>query len=152
MREYTGSVKFFLPEKDYGFIMPIEGGEDVFLPGSHYCGDHDEDVPEEGMIVTYEKEIGKSGRPRSRNVRRVRSAPKVGDRVQGIVKSFSWKDCDCYGFITVPHVPGDVFLHAMYMVGSDEQIVRCDPGVRVCFTLVHGVRGYCAREAELIQS
>jgi CspA family cold shock protein len=64
-----GMVKWFSQEKGYGFIIPDEGGEDLFvhytsIEGSGFRG------LEEGERVSYEVGQGRKG-PQAQNVSKV---------------------------------------------------------------------------------
>lgn len=52
----TGTVKFFNSEKGFGFIVPDDGGKEVFV---HKTGTRDQ--LREGDKVTYEVEQGPKG-------------------------------------------------------------------------------------------
>ncbi len=61
-----GQVKWFDPQKGYGFIEPQDGGQDLFV---HHSEVHSESL-NEGQRVEYEVGEGKKG-PCAVNVRRV---------------------------------------------------------------------------------
>ncbi len=61
-----GTVKFFHDMKNYGFIEPDEGGEDVFF----HISELDGDSAQEGDEVEFESEEGDRG-PKAVNVSRV---------------------------------------------------------------------------------
>jgi CspA family cold shock protein len=52
----TGTVKFFNESKGFGFIMPAEGGKEVFVHASGLI-----DQVHENDSVTYDVEEGKKG-------------------------------------------------------------------------------------------
>ena len=61
----SGTVKWFNPEKRFGFITPDEGGKDLFV---HQTGIADGDSMAEGAKVTYDAEDSDRG-PKAVNVR-----------------------------------------------------------------------------------
>lgn len=61
-----GTVKFFNDMKNYGFIEPEEGGEDLFVHRS----DVDGPTLNEGDRVEYEEEMGEKG-PRAVDVKKI---------------------------------------------------------------------------------
>ena len=65
----TGTVKWFNPDKGFGFITPDEGNTDLFV---HHTGIEQEGFRslDEGMKVSYEAESGDKG-PKAVKVRPV---------------------------------------------------------------------------------
>jgi cold shock protein len=64
-----GTVKWFNQEKGYGFIIPDEGGEDLFVHYSAIEGGGFRNL-EEGEKVSYEVGQGRKG-PQAQNVSKV---------------------------------------------------------------------------------
>jgi cold shock protein len=63
----TGTVKWFSDQKGYGFIIPDEGGKDLFVHHTGLVGqDHRSLV--EGARVSFDAETGSKGRPQAVNV------------------------------------------------------------------------------------
>lgn len=60
-----GVVKFFNPQKGFGFIVPDDGSKDIFVHMSNIVGNHQS--LNEGDRVEYEREQGRKG-PEAKNV------------------------------------------------------------------------------------
>lgn len=58
----TGQIKFFNEEKGYGFILPQDGGKDVFLHRTKLPRDLQAGSIREGQPVRYRTEIGRDGK------------------------------------------------------------------------------------------
>jgi CspA family cold shock protein len=65
----TGSVKWFNEEKGYGFIIPDDGGNDIFVHHSNIAMDGFRTLAE-GQKVQYETGQGRKG-PEAINVSKV---------------------------------------------------------------------------------
>ncbi|MCS7173822.1 MAG: cold-shock protein [Armatimonadetes bacterium] len=63
----VGTVKWFSPEKGYGFITPEDGGKDVFVHYTAIVGTGYRNL-QEGQKVEYEVTQGQKG-PQAANVR-----------------------------------------------------------------------------------
>lgn len=63
----TGTVKWFSPEKGYGFITPEDGSKDVFVHYSAITGEGYRNL-QEGQKVEFEVTQGQKG-PQAANVR-----------------------------------------------------------------------------------
>ncbi len=57
----TGIVKWFSPRKGYGFIIPDDGGEDLFVHRSEIKMDGYVTILEEGHRVEFEIGEGEKG-------------------------------------------------------------------------------------------
>lgn len=64
-----GTVKWFSEDKGYGFIIPDEGGEDIFVHYTDIAGSGFRSL-EEGARVSYEPTRGRKG-AEAENVRKV---------------------------------------------------------------------------------
>jgi CspA family cold shock protein len=65
----TGSVKWFSDQKGYGFIVPDDGGKDLFVHHTNILGEGFKSL-QEGQKVEYEAAAGKKG-PEATKVRPV---------------------------------------------------------------------------------
>ena len=63
----SGTVKWFNENKGWGFIVPDEGGDDIFV---HYSAIEDEGFKtlKEGQKVNFELKLGKNGKYQADNV------------------------------------------------------------------------------------
>ena len=68
----TGTVKWFNQSKGWGFIVPDEGGDDVFV---HYSAIQMEGFKtlKEGEKVSYDLKLGQNGKYQASNVVRMES-------------------------------------------------------------------------------
>ena len=63
-----GTVKWFNPDKGFGFITPAEGGEDLFVHFSEIQGQGFKSL-DEGAEVEYDEGTGREGKKQAVNVR-----------------------------------------------------------------------------------
>jgi cold shock protein len=68
----SARVKVFDDEQNYGFLRPLEGGEDVFVHASMVDA---EEPPRPGDLVEYDVEETDEG-PQARNVTIIERAPE----------------------------------------------------------------------------
>lgn len=64
----VGTVKWFNPDKGFGFIEPEQGGEDLFVHFSAIQGSGFRTL-EEGAKVEYDEGEGRDGKKQAVNVR-----------------------------------------------------------------------------------
>ena len=64
-----GTVKWFNPDKGYGFIER-EGGDDLFVHFSEIQVEGFKTL-DEGQAVSFEESVGNNGKPQATNVRPV---------------------------------------------------------------------------------
>jgi CspA family cold shock protein len=155
----NGTVRWFDPDKGFGFIEPEDGGDDVFVHFSAIADTGGFRTLEEGQRVEFEavpgprgrqaeevRPVGRANPPRReprRDSRESRDTGRAGVVLTGTVKHF---DADKgYGFI----VPDDVFVHVSAVRGRGDEP---DDGDRVEFELVEGPRGLQADAVRILSA
>jgi CspA family cold shock protein len=68
----TGTIKWFNPTKGYGFIVPDDGGQDVFLHVSNLGQEYSNNI-EENQAISYDIEDNK-GKKSAVNVKVIEEA------------------------------------------------------------------------------
>ena len=155
----AGTVRWFDPDKGFGFIEPDEGGDDVFVHFSAIADTGGFRTLEEGQAVEYRPVDGQRGQ-QAEDVRPVGPAPRRDDsrrddsrrddrrggrddrapRGRGLVMTGTVARFDPdkgFGFI----IPDDVFVHVSAVRDRGEEP---EEGDRVEFELVEGPRGLAA--------
>lgn len=71
----SGVIKWYSPVKGYGFIVPLEGGEDVFF---HYSGlEEGEHKPfHKGELIQFEIVSGEKG-PKASIIKRITQQSEI---------------------------------------------------------------------------
>jgi CspA family cold shock protein len=159
----VGTVKWYDPEKGFGFVAREDGGGDLFLHHSMVGPD----VPAEGDRLSFTIGYGLKGEraedvhilERSGNPPRASRSPGGNGggatrqpavdpatlpRLEGVVRRFDPERG--FGFISAAGAPADVFFHGSAVVGS-----AVSQGDAVEFRLGQGLRGPRAQEVRLLQ-
>ena len=169
-RRVVAMVKWFVPAKGFGFLVPNDGSPDVFCHAS-VVRDAGYDTLPQGATVTCEVAEGQRGpmvssivavdastamarsadrvEPdrggRERAWGRGESADPVEER-SGLVKFYN--AAKGYGFVVPDDGGPDVFLHGSML--NRAGLVGLEPGQRVNVMVEQGARGPQARDIELI--
>ena len=169
-RRVVAMVKWFVPAKGFGFLVPDDGSPDVFCHAS-VVRDAGYDTLLQGATVTCEVAEGRQG-PMVSSIVAVdastamaRSADRVepdrGGRERewgrgesagpveehsGLVKFYN--AAKGYGFVVPDDGGPDVFLHGSML--NRAGLVGLEPGQRVNVMVEQGARGPQARDIELI--
>lgn len=145
-----GTMSWFNADKGFGFLVPDDGGGDVFVHVSQIA--EDGAFIDEGERVEFDVVAGERGRqahavrvvggsaPASAPAPRPRSRSGSFGRALGTV---AWFDDDKgFGFLSADDAAGDVFVHASSI--ADGRTLR--EGQRVDFEIVPGERGRTAED------
>jgi len=153
-----GTVTWFDPDKGFGFVTPVAGGDDVFVHVSSLAGGLTE--LREGDRVTFDVVPGDRG-PQGRDVRLVRgTAPRrgagsrggharggssrAGSSRGGEGTVARWDAERGFGFISPDDGSADLFVHVSSLRGDD----YLEPGDRVRYATKQGDRGPQADRVE----
>ncbi len=160
-RRVEARVKWFNAGKGFGFVTPIDGSQDAFLPMAVLRRAGYEDLPD-GASVTCEISAGARG-PLVTSILNIdnstatapqstgssgfeRRAPRPVTTIEGAVKWFEPEKG--YGFISPDSGGRDVFIHITALRRSG--ITALDPGQRVRVEVVEGKKGQEAERITLI--
>ena len=158
----TGIVKWYDPDKGYGFVSRDEGGDDLFL---HHTMVGTETVAE-GDRISFSVGYGLKGEraenieiiergaqpPRERRPREFRPGgeyrqaavdPLTLPRLEGVVQRYD--TAKGFGFIKSAENADDVFFHGSIVIGSPVH-----PGDTVEFRLGEGPKGPRAQQVRLL--
>jgi CspA family cold shock protein len=157
-RRVEAKVKWFNASKGFGFITPLDGSQDAFLPMAVLRRAGYDDV-REGALISCEVAAGTRG-PLVTAILNIdestaasgggssfdRRAPRPSSVIEGVVK---WFEPDKgYGFITPDSGGKDVFIHITALRRSG--VIALEPGQRVRVEVVEGKKGLEAERVTAI--
>jgi CspA family cold shock protein len=130
-----GTVRWFDPERGFGFLAPEDGSADLFVHASEIDGDGGTKLLREGQAVEFEIGEGDRG-PQARKVR-VTGAMAAGAAL-GILGTVKWYEpAKGYGFATPDGGGSEIFVHSSAIVTGG--VVTA--GQRIAFLVGEGERG-----------
>lgn len=130
-----GTVRWFDPERGFGFLAPEDGSPDLFVHASEIAGEGPARMLREGQAVEFEIGEGDRG-PQARGVRVTGEvAPGAALGVLGTIKWY--EPAKGYGFASPDGGGAEVFVHSSAIVTGG--VVTA--GQRVAFVVGEGERG-----------
>lgn len=130
-----GTVRWFDPERGFGFLAPEDGSADLFVHVSEIVGDGGTRLLREGQAVEFEVGEGDRG-PQARGVRV--TGDVAADAALGVLGTVKWYEpAKGYGFALPDGGGSEVFLHSSAIVTGG--VVTA--GQRVAFLVGEGERG-----------
>ncbi len=130
-----GTVRWFDPERGFGFLAPEDGSADLFVHASEIVSDAGTRLLREGQAVEFEIGEGERG-PQARRVRVTGDVSP--DTPVGVLGTIAWYEPGKgYGFATPDGGGPEVFVHSSAIVTGG--VVRA--GQRVAFLVGDGERG-----------
>jgi CspA family cold shock protein len=130
-----GTVRWFDPERGYGFLAPEDESPDLFVHASEVVGDGGARLLREGQAVEYEVGEGERG-PQARQVRV--TGEVAADAAVGVLGTVAWYEPGKgYGFATPDDGGPEVFVHSSAIVTGG--VVT--EGQRVAFLVTQAERG-----------
>ena len=130
-----GTVRWFDPERGFGFLAPEDGTADLFVHASEILSDGGPRLLREGQAVEFEVGEGDRG-PQARRVR-VTGDLAAGTPV-GVLGTIAWYEPGKgYGFATPDGGGPEVFVHSSAIVAGG--VVTA--GQRVAFLVAEGEKG-----------
>lgn len=129
------TVRWFDPERGFGFLAPEDGSADLFVHASEIVGDGGTRLLREGEVVEFELGEGERG-PQARRVR-VTGEVAAGTAV-GVLGTIAWYEPGKgYGFATPDGGGSEIFVHSSAIATGG--VVSA--GQRVAFLIAEGERG-----------
>jgi CspA family cold shock protein len=130
-----GTVRWFDPDRGFGFLAPEDGSADLFVHASDIVGDGGTKVLREGQAVEFE--VGEGDRGALARKVRVTGEIAPGAAV-GVLGTIAWYEPGKgYGFATPDDGGPEVFVHSSAIVTGGV----VSEGQRVAFLVGEGERG-----------
>ena len=130
-----GTVRWFDPERGFGFLAPDDGSADLFVHVSEIVGDGGTRLLREGQVVTYEIGEGNRG-PQAKQV--AATGEVAPGAAVGVLGTMSWYEPGKgYGFAAPDGGGAEVFVHSSAIVTGG---IGAE-GQRVAFMIGEGERG-----------
>jgi CspA family cold shock protein len=130
-----GTVRWFDPERGFGFLAPADGEADLFVHASEIVSDTGTRLLREGQAVEFEVGEGERG-PQARRVR-VTGDVAAGTAV-GVLATMAWYEPGKgYGFAAPDGGGPEVFVHSSAIVTGGVLAA----GQRVAFLIAEGEKG-----------
>ena len=130
-----GTVRWFDPERGFGFLAPEDGSDDLFVHASEIVGNDGTRSLREAQTVEYELGQGDRG-PQAKRVR-VTGGPAAGAAVGQLGTTAWYEPAKGYGFLRPDGGGAELFVHSSAIVTggvlSEDQ--------RVAFLVGEGERG-----------
>ena len=130
-----GTVRWFDPERGFGFLAPGDGSADLFVHASEIVGDGGARLLREGQTVDYLLGEGDRG-PQAKQVR-VTGGPAAGATL-GQLGTMAWYEpAKGYGFVRPDGGGAELFVHSSAILTGG----ILAEGQRVAFLVGEGERG-----------
>lgn len=130
-----GTVRWFDPDRGFGFLAPEDGSADLFVHVSEIVGDGGTRLLREGQVVEFEVGEGERG-PQARRVRP--TGEVAAGTAVGVLGTIAWYEPGKgYGFATPDGGGPEIFVHSSAIVTGG--VVAA--GQRVAFVIGDGERG-----------
>jgi CspA family cold shock protein len=130
-----GTVRWFDPERGFGFLAPEDGSADLFVHASEIVGEGGTRLLREGQVVEFEVGEGERG-PQARRVRA--TGDVAADTAVGVLGTVAWYEPGKgYGFATPDGGGPEIFVHSSAIVTGGVVFA----GQRVAFVIGEGERG-----------